>query len=96
MISTLRKVVEGNSLLRLTSTNEFGEVMRFSGASVSLSADTQFDVSFLFTNGKIYKIHIEEEYPEEILQGFVEGGSGGSGTVTTESYSDMNDYNDVK
>lgn len=93
MVSAINAVSEGKATLLLKASTPYGDPLFFTGASVKIKDGIDYELTFLFDNGRSYRISFEAGYPDSVQQGFTEGG--GSGTITSEAYTDNKDYKEI-
>ena len=92
LASAMQAVSEGKATLLLKAATPYGDPLFFSGVSVRIDAGIDYRMTFLMSNGNSYWISFEAGYPDSVQQGFTEGG--GSGTITSEAYTDK-DYGEI-
>lgn len=93
LAAAMRTVSEGKATPLLKATTSNREPLAFTGASVKIKDGIDYELTFLFDNGRSYWISFEAGYPDSVQQGFTEGG--GSGTITSEAYTDTTDYKEI-
>ena len=104
MQRTLYSYLDGGCGVLLRAHTQYEEPLVFVPTRIYRSGDTVFVMEFMVSATQLCEIRIDEDADVEggeslFSQQFTaigSGGSSGSGTVTTEVYSDINDYNDVK
>ena len=89
----MQAVSEGKATLLLKGSTPYGDPLFFTGASVKIKDGIDYELTFLLDNGRSYRISFEAGYPDSVQQGFTEGG--GSGTITSEAYTDNKDYKEI-
>lgn len=80
----------GKATLLLKGSTPYGDPLFFTGTSVKIKDGIDYELTFLFDNGRFYSISFEAGYPDSVQQGFVQ-----SGTITSETYSDTTDYKEI-
>lgn len=93
LAAAMNAVSEGKATLLLKGSTPYGDPLFFSGVSVRIDAGIDYRLTFLMSNGRSYSIAFEAGYPDSVQQGFTEGG--GSGTITSEAYTDNKDYKEI-
>jgi hypothetical protein len=93
LAAAINAVSEGKATLLLKGSTPYGDPLFFSGVSVRIDAGIDYRLTFLMSNGRSYWISFEAGYPDSVQQGFTEGG--GSGTITSEAYTDNKDYKEI-
>ena len=93
LAAAINAVSEGKATLLLKGSTPYGDPLFFSGVSVRIDAGIDYRLTFLMSNGRSYWISFEAGYPDSVQQGFTEGG--GSGTITSEVYTDNKDYKEI-
>lgn len=93
LAAAMNAVSEGKATLLLKGSTPYGDPLFFSGVSVRIDAGIDYRLTFLMSNGRSYRISFEAGYPDSVQQGFTEGG--GSGTITSEAYTDNKDYKEI-
>ena len=93
LASAMQAVSEGKATLLLKGSTPYGDPLFFTGASVKIKDGIDYELTFLLDNGRSYRISFEAGYPDSVQQGFTEGG--GSGTITSEAYTDNKDYKEI-
>ena len=93
LAAAMNAVSEGKATLLLKGSTPYGDPLFFTGASVKIKDGIDYELTFLFDNGRSYWISFEAGYPDSVQQGFTEGG--GSGTITSEAYTDNKDYKEI-
>ena len=93
LAAAINAVSEGKATLLLKGSSPYGDPLFFSGVSVRIDAGIDYRLTFLMSNGRSYWISFEAGYPDSVQQGFTEGG--GSGTITSEAYTDNKDYKEI-
>lgn len=93
LAAAINAVSEGKASLLLKATTSNRVPLAFTGASVRIEDGVDYRLTFLFDNGRSYSISFEAGYPDSVQQGFTEGG--GSGTITSEAYTDNKDYKEI-
>ena len=93
LAAAMNAVSEGKATLLLKGSTPYGDPLFFTGASVKIKDGIDYELTFLFDNGRSYRISFEAGYPDSVQQGFTEGG--GSGTITSEAYTDNKDYKEI-
>ena len=93
LAAAINAVSEGKATLLLKGSTPYGDPLFFTGASVKIKDGIDYELTFLFDNGRSYRISFEAGYPDSVQQGFTEGG--GSGTITSEAYTDNKDYKEI-
>lgn len=104
MQTTLYSYLDGGCGVLLQARTQFDEPRVFAPTRIYRNGDTLYVMEFMVSATQLCEIRINEDADVEggeslFSQQFTaigSGGSGGSGSVTTESYSDINDYNEVK
>lgn len=102
MQTTLYSYLDGGCGVLLQSRTQFDEPRVFAPTRIYRSGGTLYVIEFMVSATQLCEIRIDEDADVEggeslFSQQFTAIGSGGgSGTVTTEVYSDINDYNEVK
>ena len=104
MQMTLYSYLDGSCGVLLQSRTQYDEPRVFAPTRIYRSGDTLFVIEFMVSATQLCEIRIDEDADVEggeslFTQRLIEvgsGDSGGSGSVTTESYSDIYDYNEVK
>ena len=81
---------KGKAPLLLKATTQFGEPLFLGAAAVNIEDGVDYRLTFLFDNGRSYSISFEAGYPDTVTQGFVQ-----SGTITSETYTDTTDYEEI-
>ena len=81
---------KGKAPLLLKATTQFGEPLFLGAAAVNIENGVDYRLTFLFDNGRSYSISFEAGYPDTVTQGFVQ-----SGTITSETYTDTTDYEEI-
>lgn len=92
LASAMQAVSEGKATLLLKASNSYGDPLFFSGTVVRIKDGIDYELTFLMDNGRSYRVSFEAGYPDSVQQGFTEGG--GSGTITSEAYTDK-DYGEI-
>ena len=92
LASAMQAVSEGKATLLLKASNSYGDPLFFSGIVVRIKDGIDYELTFLMDNGRSYWVSFEAGYPDSVQQGFTEGG--GSGTITSEAYTDK-DYGEI-
>ena len=93
LAAAMNAVSEGKATLLLKGSTPYGDPLFFTGVSVRIDAGIDYRLTFLMSNGRSYWISFEAGYPDSVQQGFTEGG--GSGTITSEAYTDNKDYKEI-
>ena len=93
LAAAINAVSEGKASLLLKATTSNRVPLAFTGASVRIEDGVDYRLTFLFDDGRSYSISFEAGYPDSVQQGFTEGG--GSGTITSEAYTDNKDYKEI-
>lgn len=93
LAAAMNAVSEGKATLLLKGSTPYGDPLFFTGASVKIKDGIDYELTFLLDNGRSYRISFEAGYPDSVQQGFTEGG--GSGTITSEAYTDNKDYKEI-
>ena len=93
LAAAINAVSEGKATLLLKGSTPYGDPLFFSGVSVRIDAGIDYRLTFVMSNGRSYWISFEAGYPDSVQQGFTEGG--GSGTITSEVYTDNKDYKEI-
>ena len=93
LAAAINAVSEGKATLLLKGSTPYGDPLFFSGVSVRIDAGIDYRLTFLMSNGRSYWISFEAGYSDSVQQGFTEGG--GSGTITSEAYTDNKDYKEI-
>lgn len=93
LAAAMNAVSEGKATLLLKGSTPYGDPLFFTGVSVRIDAGIDYRLTFLMSNGRSYSIAFEAGYPDSVQQGFTEGG--GSGTITSEAYTDNKDYKEI-
>lgn len=92
LASAMQAVSEGKATLLLKGATSYGDSLFFSGIVVRIKDGIDYELTFLLDNGRSYWVSFEAGYPDSVQQGFTEGG--GSGTITSEAYTDK-DYGEI-
>ena len=103
MQTTLYSYLDGGCGVLLQSRTQFDEPRVFAPTRIYRSGDTLFVIEFMVSATQLCEIRIDEDADVEggeslFTQRLIEtgsGGSGASGTLTAETYSDTNDYNEL-
>ena len=102
MQTTLYSYLDGGCGVLLRAHTQYEEPLVFVPTRIYRSGGTLYVIEFMVSATQLCEIRIDEDADAEggeslFSQQFTAIGSGGgSGTVTTEVYSDINDYNEVK
>lgn len=103
MQTSLYSYLEGGCGVLLRAHTQYEEPLVFVPTRIYRSGDTVFVMEFMVSATQLCEIRIDEEADVEggeslFTQRLIEtgsGGSGASGTLTAETYSDTNDYNEL-
>lgn len=103
MQTSLYSYLDGGCGVLLRAHTQYEEPLVFVPTRIYRSGDTVFVMEFMVSATQLCEIHIDEEADVEsgvslFTQQFTAigpGGSGASGTLTAETYSDTNDYNEL-
>lgn len=103
MQTSLYSYLEGGCGVLLRAHTQYEEPQVFVPTRIYRSGDTVFVMEFMVSATQLCEIRIDEEADVEggeslFTQRLIEtgsGGSGASGTLTAETYSDTNDYNEL-
>ena len=90
LAAAMNAVSEGKATLLLKGSTPYGDPLFFTGASVKIKDGIDYELTFLLDNGRSYSISFEAGYPDTVTQGFVQ-----SGTITSETYTDTTDYEEI-
>ena len=90
LAAAMNAVSEGKATLLLKGSTPYGDPLFFTGASVKIKDGIDYELTFLLDNGRSYRISFEAGYPDTVTQGFVQ-----SGTITSETYTDTTDYEEI-
>lgn len=102
MQTTLYSYLDGGCGILLQAHNQYNEPQVFAPTRIYRSGDTLYVMEFMVSATLLCEIRIDEDADVEggeslFSQQFTAIGSGGgSGTVTTEAYSNNNDYKDIE
>lgn len=103
MQTSLYSYLDGGCGVLLRAHTQYEEPLVFVPTRIYRSGDTVFVMEFMVSATQLCEIRIDEEADVEsgvslFTQQFTAigpGGSGASGTLTAETYSDTNDYNEL-
>ena len=90
LAAAINAASEGKATLLLKGSTPYGDPLFFTGTSVKIKDGIDYELTFLFDNGRSYSISFEAGYPDTVTQGFVQ-----SGTITSETYTDTTDYEEI-
>lgn len=91
--------LDGKCNLLLKGTSNYNEPRMYSIDSVERNGDTRFAIRFKISATRVFSINIDEDADTEggesvVTQSYIDLGSSGSGTITSEAYTDK-DYGEI-